>query len=146
MPVDRSFVERNRAETARLRDLVARLTEDDLHRSVGGGWTVSAALAHLAFWDRRAIVLLEKWEREGVGPSGADSGPINEAALPQWLAIPPRESAQMALNSAEEVDRKLESVDPEILEQSVAIGSPINVIRANHRAEHIEQIEQALKA
>jgi hypothetical protein len=35
----------------RLRDLVARLDEVSLTRTLDGGWTVSALIAHLAFWD-----------------------------------------------------------------------------------------------
>jgi hypothetical protein len=90
-------------------------------------------------------VLLERWEREGVGESGTDGAAINEAALPAWLAIPPREAAQMAIDSAKAVVQKLETIAPEILEQAVAIGSPIRFARADHWSEHIEQIERTLK-
>ena len=44
---------RNAEATNRLQALVARLEETDLARSLGGGWTVRFALAHLAFWDAR---------------------------------------------------------------------------------------------
>ena len=65
MPIDRAFLERNKNEHARLRQLIARLSDADLVRPVSGGWTVAAALAHMAFWDGRVLVSLERWEREG---------------------------------------------------------------------------------
>jgi hypothetical protein len=145
MALDQSFLERNKAEHARLKSLIERLSDQDLDRSVGGGWTVAAALAHVAFWDRRALTLLERWEREGVKPSEADSAAINGAALPLWLAIPPREAARIALSSAEAVRKKLETVAPEVIEQNVAVGGGVNITRATHWAEHIDQIERALK-
>src|SRR5689334_1745714 len=125
MPVDRSFIEQNKGERARLQKLIERLSDQDLARSVGGGWTVASTLAHMAFWDRRALVLLERWEHEAVKPSEADSAAINEAALPLWMAIPPREAARIALASAEAVERKLKTVAPEILEQNDAVGGGV---------------------
>src|SRR2546427_7413164 len=68
MSVDRSYVARNNAERARLEALVARLTDADLRRPLAAGWTVAGVLAHLAFWDQRAFILLDRWQREGVTP------------------------------------------------------------------------------
>jgi hypothetical protein len=144
MAADRSFIEKNRAELARLKALLGRLSDADLARSVGGGWTVSAALAHLAFWDQRALVLLERWEKEGYQDSPYDSPAINDASLPFWLAIPPRSVLKLTLESAEAVDRKVEAVPPELIAQIIAGGLPINPVRGEHRSEHIEQIEEAL--
>ncbi len=55
MALDRSFVEKNRASTTRIRELAASLSDDDLKRPVGEHWTVAVALAHIAFWDRRVL-------------------------------------------------------------------------------------------
>ena len=49
-------VARNREQLERLRRLVARLGDDDLRRELPDGWTVADALAHLAFYDRRAQI------------------------------------------------------------------------------------------
>jgi hypothetical protein len=146
MAADRSFVEKNRAELARLKALLGRLSDADLARPLGEGWTVSAALAHLAFWDRRALFLLERWEKEGYADSPYDSPALNEASLPLWLAIPPRTVLRIALETAEAVDRRVETVAPELIEQIIAGGLTVNPVRAEHRREHIEQIEQALQA
>ena len=59
MAQDRSFVEQNRASTNRIRALVARLSDDEMQRRVGQHWTVAIALAHLAFWDRRVLYVLD---------------------------------------------------------------------------------------
>ena len=56
MPVDRSFVAENSRQRDRLKALVGRLSDGDLRRPLGEGWTVSTALAHMAFWDRRALI------------------------------------------------------------------------------------------
>jgi hypothetical protein len=146
MPIDRSFIEQNRTVLEKLQKLIASLSDQDLAHSLGDGWTVAVALAHIAFWDQRALVLLERWEHEGgVTPSSADAEAINEAALPAWLAIPPREAAKLALMSAPIVAGKLENVAPEILEQNEALNAGVRILRAAHWTAHIEQIERTLK-
>jgi hypothetical protein len=42
-------VNANAEVTRRLEVVVGRLSDADLGRDLGGGWTVSVALAHLAF-------------------------------------------------------------------------------------------------
>jgi len=142
--VDRSFVAHNTAARERLHALAGRLGDDALGRSLDGGWTVAAALAHLAFWDRRALVLLERWARDGVGPSPADAEALNEALLPQWLALPARAAAQGALDAADAVDRALEVASPEVLAAVAAPARAIALLRAEHRGEHVDQIERVL--
>jgi microcompartment protein CcmK/EutM len=55
----------NHAATARIRDLAARLSDDALRHPVGEHWTVAIALAHLAFWDRRVLDVLDRTEVAG---------------------------------------------------------------------------------
>src|SRR5438874_638897 len=145
MPVDRSFVERNKAELARLRTLVAKLSDADMAKSLGDGWTVGAALAHLAFWDQRAAVLIERWEKEGVKSDPYNSEVINRASLPHWLALPPSAVKDLVVKAAEAADKKLEGTKQEILDWvDKQEDPPLRVIRGLHRAEHIEQIERTL--
>ena len=145
MTVDRSFVERNRAETARIRSLVERLSDDDLKRPVGEHWTVAVALAHLAFWDRRVLAVLDASEREGMVSAPAIDIVVNDISLPLWMAIPPREAARLAIATAEELDQRLESLSPDLLEQIAAYNMRY-VVRALHRGEHLDEVEQALNA
>jgi hypothetical protein len=132
------------AERRRLEALVDQLSDGELATPMADGWTVAAVLAHLAFWDRRAANLVERWQRQGVGPSMADVDAINDAGKLQWLALPPRVAAAQAVDAARAADAALDAV-PEMIEQIVAIGYPINVSRAAHRREHLDAIERALK-
>jgi hypothetical protein len=131
------------AERARLEALVQRLTDAQLGTTLNDGWTVAAVLAHLAFWDHRAANLVERWQRQGIGRSDADVDAINDAAKAQWLALPPRVAAQQAVDAARAADAALDAA-PDLVEQIVAIGYPINPSRAVHRREHLDEIERAL--
>lgn len=151
---DRSFVVENRVARERLRSLVEKLTDVDMAQPLGDGWTVSAALAHLAFWDQRWVEKFREWERTGTvripfvtwqtggGPS-VDISALNNAMLPWWLA---RESAEVrhdVVAAAEAVDQVVESLSDPVLEQLLAMR-PRTVARAVHRQEHLAHIERAL--
>jgi hypothetical protein len=150
MSADRAHEAENDAERERLRTLGARLSDDELSRPMPAGWTVAAVFAHLGFWDARAIALLDKWGR-GVAPSPADDEPadvdwLNDAVKPLGLALPPREAARLALRLAEEADGKVAALSDAMLATIRAAGSPINLSRADHRREHLDDIERALGA
>jgi hypothetical protein len=149
MATDRSYIAENDAERERLRALVARLSDDDLRRPMPGGWTVAAALAHAAFWDARAIALMDRWAR-GVAPSTADYEPedvdwLNDATMPFFLALAPRDAAQLTLRLAEEADAKVAAMSDELLARVHAAGTPFDLSRANHRREHVDDIERLLR-
>ena len=142
---DRAFVLRNDVERERLYVVCARLSEDDLTRELGDGWTIAAVLAHLTFWDRRALVLLDRWQREGVQSVEDDTAAINDAALPQWRAIPPKEAVAQVLAAAEAIDLGLASASDELIEAIRTTRNTINLNRGDaHRSEHLDAIEQAL--
>lgn len=146
--MDRPFIAQNTAERARLQALVARLTDDDLSRHMAAGWTVAGVLAHLAFWDARAVCLIDKWE-SGIAPSEGDEEPadvdwLNDAAKPLCLALSPRAAAQLALDWADEADRRVEALSDELLARILAAGQPLNLSRATHRREHLDDIERYL--
>jgi hypothetical protein len=151
MSVDRTHEAENDAERERLRSLVTRLSDEELGRPMPAGWTVAAVLAHIGFWDARAIFWLDKWER-GVKPSAPDFETredvewINDSAKPLCLALPPRDAAQLALRLAEEADGMVEALSDEMLAKIRAVGSPFNLSRADHRKEHLDDIERALGA
>jgi Mycothiol maleylpyruvate isomerase N-terminal domain len=140
MSTDRS---QDAPERQRLEALVDRLSDADLRRDLGDGWTVSAVLAHLAFWDRRAAILVERWRRDGVSISHIDVDVVNDSAKTDWLALPPRVAARQAVEAARAADAALDAA-PELVEQIVAVGYPINVRRSVHRKEHLDPIERAL--
>jgi DinB family protein len=151
MRVDRTYIAENDAERARLRALVTRLTDADLARPMPAGWTVAAILAHLAFWDQRALLLLEQWERSGLlamprGLNGTDVPWINDAAKPMFLALAPRAAADLAVAIAEAVDGKVAALGEDFVARSTAAGTPVSLLRAEHRREHLDEIEAALQA
>ena len=147
--MDPELTAENEAQRERLAALVGDLGDADLERSLGGGWTVAMSLAHLAFWDRRATLLLDHWERGESPPAdepGWYSDLLNETLLVQWRALPPRETARLALEAAAGVDRKIETLDAAVAAAISERGESWRLQRSTHRREHIEQIERALAA
>ncbi|MGH7305437.1 MAG: DinB family protein [Candidatus Rokuibacteriota bacterium] len=143
-----SYVTENNHERARLRALVDRLSDGELTRSLDAGWTVGAVLAHLAFWDQRALILIERWEQEGLRatPPSIDEKDvdwINDSAKALCLALPPRAAARLAVAVADAVDRRVASLSDELVAANAAGGRPINLSRAEHRREHLDEIERA---
>lgn len=143
--LEKAYIANNDAQRKRLETLVARLSDADLGRSLSHGWTVSAALAHLAFWDRYMMVVLERWEHEGVPPpSTSNVDAINEAALHQWLALPPHVATSEMIAAAETIDRKIEAFALDLIAAITASGRDHYLDRSIHRREHLHQIEAAL--
>lgn len=140
----RTYVADNSRSLSRLRLVIEGATEADLTTDLGGGWSVAAALAHLAFWDHRAAVLLRRWRANGVGSSPVDADAVNHALLPLLAAVPPQQAARLALAAAEAVDREVESFPESWVDQVAASGSSFRLRRATHREEHLDQIERAL--
>ena len=135
----------NAATRERLAALLDRLTDEQLAHDVGGGWTVTTLLAHLAFWDRRVAAIVERWQRDGrPSASPVDDDPINEALGPIWSAVPPREAARLALQAAELADARLEALSGPLADAAL-LRDILNPFRSEHRIEHIDQIEQALQ-
>ncbi len=144
MPLDPAIFDRNRASANRIRQLAARLSDDELSRRVGEHWTVAVVLAHLAWWDRRILLVLERAEREGKLVIPEPDVIANDISLPLLAAIPPREAARIAVETAETLDRRLESSSPALLEGLYA-HNPRWVERARHRTEHLDEAEAALR-
>jgi DinB family protein len=149
MSVDRGFVNENTRERARLNALVGRLSDAELARPLAAGWTIAAVLAHVAFWDQRALLLLERWRQDGLAavPEGlneADVDWINDAGKPLFLAMSPRRAAETAVAIAAAVDRTIESLPDEFVTRNAAAGTPVSLLRAEHRREHLDEIDAAL--
>jgi len=142
--MDSGYVARNEESRRRLSEVLARLTADDLDRSLGDGWTVKAALAHVAFWDRYAGVLLDRWARDGFGEAAVDTGLVNDAGLGDWLALSPEAVRREAVAAAEALDERIARVRPELMAAIAAGGRERILDRTRHRAEHLDQIERAL--
>lgn len=144
MALDRSFVDLNRASTERIRSLAGRLSDEEMQHRVGEHWTVAIVMAHLAFWDRRVMYVLDMTERDHKLFIPEIDIFVNDLSLPLWAAIPPREAARIAIETAETLDKRLESFPPDLLEEIYAYNKRW-VIRALHRGEHLGEAEAALK-
>ena len=144
MTLDRSFIELNRASTERIRKLAASLTDKQMQTKVGEYWTVSIALAHLAFWDRRVLFALDMTERDGKLVTPQIDILVNDIDLPLWAAIPAREAARLAIETAETLDKRLEKFSPALLEELYNFNKRW-VVRALHRGEHLDEVDAALK-
>lgn len=142
MTQDRSFLSRNAVATQQLKAVAARITDAELAQKVEGDWNVAAVFGHIAFWDRQRLALLNKWEQQGVQPADHDGDVFNEALLPLLLALPSRAAVQLALDHAEAIDRKLESISDQLLTAILALPNPPNLERAIHRREHLEKLER----
>ena len=142
--MDRPFVAENAQERERLRSLIERLTDRELSLPLGNGWTIAVALAHLSFWDQRSLLLMRKWKKSGVEPSPIDMDITNDSLLSQWLAIPPREAANLAISCAEAIDRELEEASPGFITEIEGLGGKFRLYRSIHRKLHLDQIEEFL--
>ena len=133
---DRAYVAENEIERKRLASLVARLSDQDLARAMPGGWTVASVLGHVAFWDQRVIALIEEWKKAGLG-----TPPSMLEGNSDWI-----NDAELTVSIAEATDRMLAELPEDFLAANGKAGSPVNVHRAEHRREHIDEIESALKS
>jgi len=146
MPISASIDVANRAQTARMRALVAGLDASALGVRLPNGWTVAVALAHIAFWDRQRLCLMRGWAAGGNYHGRCDGGLFNEVLQPYLEAIPAERAAAMAVETAEEIDQFLSTASDEIIAAALARPDPPNLDRGSHREYHLDQVEQALAA
>lgn len=143
MALDASIFERNRASTQRIREM-ARLSGADMQTRVGEHWTVSIVLAHLAFWDRRVLYVLDKTEQDGklfIPEVGIE---VNDLSLPLWAAIPPQAAARIAIEAAEALDARLEAYSP-ALREAIYEYNKRWIDRSLHRNAHLDEAAAALE-
>jgi hypothetical protein len=143
MTFDASYSEQNRASTERIRTLIAHLSDEQMQTKVGEHWTVTIALAHLAFWDRRVLHILDRTEKEGKLFDLEIDIVVNDLSLQLWAAIPPRDAARICIEASEALDKRLEEFSPQLLEELYNHNKRW-VVRALHRNEHLDEVDAAL--
>jgi hypothetical protein len=144
MKMNTAYTLENTASHQSLTALVNRLSADQYNQPLEAGWTVGGVLAHLAFWDQRALVLLHKWQQEGISPSDVDVDVINEATREMFNALSPTAAQQVVLAAAQAVDGEIEALSPEFLAEVETRGKTVRLDRSAHRYMHLAQIEAAL--
>jgi hypothetical protein len=143
------YSEQNAESRRRLEALVQRLSDQDLARSTDYGWTVAALLAHLAFWDQRMIMILRRWQQEGLDPSPMDSGVVNDSLRVICHALEPRAAIELCLTSANAVDAEFDTLTADFVKQleehAAATETQFRLNRSLHRDAHLNDIEALLK-
>jgi uncharacterized damage-inducible protein DinB len=151
MGADRSYVETNRRALDRLKALVERASDEDLGQPMADGWTVASVLGHMAFWDLRIVTAVERWGPDGTGkrpddsfPSGDDDAVdwMNDTVKPLISALQPRAAARVAVEAAEAADRGVAELSDDLLAHVEEAGLDLNPDRADHRGEHLDEIER----
>jgi hypothetical protein len=148
MTNDRGYIEANTQQRERLRALVDRLDDEALSAPVNEYWTVAGVLGHMAYWDIRFLVLAEKIDRAepwAPGDAEPDGDWLNDSTRPIIHAIAPAEAARLALRIAEQTDARAAELPLDRLWPADP-NSPISPARSEHRGEHLDEIEAALRA
>lgn len=147
MSTPADFTSENEASYKELRSLVGRLRAEHLRRPLGeDGWTVAAALAHLSFWERQALDRLARWEKQGeVEAASADPDEINAEHLQEWLTMPLPAVLTGVHASIQAIDARIAGLSLELVQKIIDAGRGGTLNRANHRREHLQQIEAALR-
>lgn len=143
MPLDPVILDANRHATERIRALADRISDEAFQRRVGEHWTVAIVFAHLAFWDRRALDVIDRSERERRASDLDVPVVVNDLSLPLWAVIPPHEAVRLAIESAEALDARLAALAPEVAD-AVLAARPRMIRRSLHRNEHLDEAEAAL--
>ena len=144
MALDPSYIEQNRASTERIRTLITRLSDEEMQTKVGEHWTVAIALAHLAWWDRRVMYVLDMTEKDNKLFIPEIDIFVNDLSLPLWAVIPPRDAARICIETSETLDKWLEEYSPQLLEEIYNYNKRW-VVRALHRNEHLDEVDAGLK-
>jgi hypothetical protein len=134
----------NSAAREQLKAYITGLTEAELNHPMPAGWTVAAVLGHLAFWDIRALTLIAKWQKEGIGSSPIDTDIINEATRPLCLAIPPLAAVELVITAADAVDQAINALNLEMITEIETNGKTVLLNRSKHRRMHMAEIAQVL--
>jgi len=142
--MDRSFIELNRISRERMRAIADRCSDEEMLTKVGEHWTVAIVYAHIAWWDRRVMYVLDMTEKNGELFIPEIDIFVNDLSLPLWAAVPAREAVRIAMENAEAVDKRLEEY-PESYLNKIFTYNKRWVIRALHRNEHLNEAETALK-
>ena len=137
-----NILKSNKTSTDRLSAVVARLSDEDLNRSLGGNWTVGFALAHLAFWDARQVAALQRFASGEPFPS--EDMATNATLEAIAAAFNPKTIGQAAVDAAQQLDQLVVSLTTEQVDALQNANLTYAIDRAAHRDEHLQQIEEGL--
>jgi hypothetical protein len=127
-------------------DLLDGLEQPHLRLPLDGGWTVSALLAHLSFWDRWTEARWDRFDRDGGFEHLPDSvlDLVNDSAMPAWLSVPARDAVELARVAATSVTQRIEGLALESLRAAIESGRAAMVDRSVHWTPHLDEIRRAV--
>ena len=143
MDVEKIF-QANRESTERMRQIVNRLSDEELSKSIGSDWTISITLAHLALWDQRVIFVIESAKKNNKLHAPYYDYQLNDILTPTLRAIPVREAARLAVTASEKLDNELEKCSFQLIEEMKEVNERL-IDRSIHRNLHLDEIENAIK-
>jgi hypothetical protein len=68
---------------------------------------------------------------------------INDSGKPLFLGLSPRVAAQVAVDAAAQADQRVADLSDDLLAANERTGRYINPLRADHRREHLDDIERS---
>lgn len=139
-----AIVEMNAESLKTYQEFLPALSEADLSTPMPAGWTVSAVLCHLVFWDQRALTLLDKWDKDGIEYSVIDTDVINEITRSLFLTVPPKQAVDLFLRTAETLDKRISGLNAVYIKEIEEKGKNVHLLRADHRDMHLADIKKAL--
>ncbi|HEX5903668.1 MAG TPA: maleylpyruvate isomerase N-terminal domain-containing protein [Actinomycetota bacterium] len=147
---DRSYIDTNLRGLERLRNLVEGADEDALTAPVNEYWSVAGVLAHMAWWDARVVVFADKidrgdpWVPTDEEPEGDWLNDTTRLVIEGLAPHAPRAAAELALRMAERADARVAELPLDRMAPRDP-ASPISPDRADHRVEHLDEIEAVLE-
>jgi len=145
--MDRPWIAANQQARERLYAVLGSLEVRDLTQPLDERWRLATAFAHLAFWDRRAALLIRHWQQGDVPPPdephwyGDDL--LNDGLVDEWNALPVSEAVRLAVEAAALVDLAVRDLDDATAEVILARGEDWLLHRWRHRLEHLDAVEAA---
>ena len=145
-PNEPTLQAKTKGGAADLRSFLSELEEADLTAVVTGGWTVSAVLAHLAFWDRWVVERWDSFQRTGSLDDLPDTivELINAAAEPLWLALPPATARVFAVTASESVNETIQALGPAAVHMALETGRLHMLDRTRHWNAHMTEVQHSL--
>ena len=138
-------VERNREGLERLRRLTS-LSDSELTKDTGNGWSVATVLGHMAFFDRMLLLRWDAYEKDGVfaalTPNHFDM--INYAGAGDWSALPPSAMVARCIEAAEQAVARIDALPDKAVAVAVETNRPALLERIIHWGPHLDQIESAI--
>ena len=141
------LIARNQRTLLDIRALVDPLRMSDLPRVTASGWSVSATLAHLAFWDDWVAERWRRWLEKGRFDDLPDdlTELVNAAGIRIWNLARPELVKATVVEAAEAVAIAIAELPEAALHDAIATRRLAMIDRSLHWAPHLHEIAEAME-